>query len=54
MFNQNLAIIIGGSSGMGLETAKKLSSNNMELLITGKDKKNLKMLRQKYKNWEQK
>ncbi len=41
MFNQNLAIIIGGSSGMGLETAKKLSSNNMELLITGKDKQKL-------------
>ncbi|HAT1918388.1 TPA: SDR family oxidoreductase, partial [Legionella pneumophila] len=41
MFNQDLAIIIGGSSGMGLETAKKLSSQNVDLLITGKNKQKL-------------
>ncbi|HAT8180237.1 TPA: SDR family oxidoreductase [Legionella pneumophila] len=41
MFNQDLAIIIGGSSGMGLETAKRLSSESLDLLITGRDKPKL-------------
>ncbi|MCE0721716.1 MULTISPECIES: SDR family NAD(P)-dependent oxidoreductase [Legionella] len=42
MFNQNLAIIVGGSSGMGLETAKKLASGGFDLLITGRDEQKLK------------
>lgn len=41
MFNQDLAIIVGGSSGMGLETAKKLSSNRLDILIIGRDKPKL-------------
>ncbi|KGP62665.1 sugar dehydrogenase [Legionella norrlandica] len=41
MFNQDLAIIIGGSSGMGLETAKRLSNNSLDILITGRNKQKL-------------
>lgn len=41
MFNQDLAIIVGGSSGMGLETAKKLSNNRLDILIIGRDKPKL-------------
>lgn len=42
MSNQNLAIIIGGSSGMGLETAKRLATNGLDLLITGTNERKLK------------
>ncbi|WP_454782212.1 SDR family NAD(P)-dependent oxidoreductase [Legionella sp. WA2022007384] len=42
MLNHNLAIIIGGSSGMGLETAKKLAASGVDLLITGRDEQKLK------------
>lgn len=42
MLNQNLAIIVGGSSGMGLETAKRLAASGFELLITGRDEQKLK------------
>ncbi|ARM32384.1 SDR family oxidoreductase [Legionella longbeachae] len=41
MFRKELAIIIGGSSGMGLETAKRLSGYGMDLLITGRDEQKL-------------
>lgn len=41
MFNHDLAIIVGGSSGMGLETAKKLSNNRLDILIIGRDKPKL-------------
>lgn len=42
MFHQDLAIIVGGSSGMGLETAKRLSNSSLDILITGRDKQKLK------------
>jgi NAD(P)-dependent dehydrogenase (short-subunit alcohol dehydrogenase family) len=41
MFKQDLAIIVGGSSGIGLETAKKISNNHLEILIIGRDKQKL-------------
>lgn len=41
MLNKDLAIIVGGSSGMGLETAKRLSSSGVSLLITGRDEQKL-------------
>ncbi|QMT61555.1 MULTISPECIES: SDR family NAD(P)-dependent oxidoreductase [unclassified Legionella] len=42
MVHHNLALIIGGSSGMGLETAKKLAaSSDLDLLITGRDEHKL-------------
>jgi NAD(P)-dependent dehydrogenase (short-subunit alcohol dehydrogenase family) len=41
MSNNNLAIIIGGSSGIGLETAKKISKSGLTVLITGRDLKKL-------------
>ncbi|AWN75623.1 SDR family oxidoreductase [Legionella anisa] len=42
MLDQNLAIIVGGSSGMGLETAKRLAPSGLDLLITGRDEQKLK------------
>jgi NAD(P)-dependent dehydrogenase (short-subunit alcohol dehydrogenase family) len=42
MLHKDLAIIVGGSSGMGLETAKRLSTHNLDLLITGRDNQKLK------------
>ncbi|MBL7480712.1 SDR family NAD(P)-dependent oxidoreductase [Legionella bononiensis] len=42
MQTQNLAIIIGGSSGMGLETAMRLASPALNILITGRDEQRLK------------
>ncbi|VEB34568.1 glucose-1-dehydrogenase [Legionella cherrii] len=42
MSNQKLAIIVGGSSGMGLETAKRLAANGLDLLITGTNEQKLK------------
>ncbi|HHT0593313.1 TPA: SDR family NAD(P)-dependent oxidoreductase [Legionella anisa] len=42
MLDQNLAIIVGGSSGMGLETAKRLAPSGLDLLITGRDEQQLK------------
>ncbi|HHF7366015.1 TPA: SDR family NAD(P)-dependent oxidoreductase [Legionella bozemanae] len=42
MCNQNLAIIVGGASGMGLETAKRLATSGLDLLITGRDEQKLK------------
>ena len=41
MFNQNLAVFVGGSSGIGLETAKRLSADGLDILITGRDKQKL-------------
>ena len=41
MFNRNLAIIVGGSSGMGLEIAKRLAENGLDVLITGRNKQKL-------------
>lgn len=37
MATKSLAIIVGGSSGMGLETAKKLAEQGHDLLIIGKE-----------------
>ncbi|PWY56690.1 sugar dehydrogenase [Legionella qingyii] len=42
MLHHNLAIIIGGSSGMGLEAAKKLAASELDLLITGRSEHKLK------------
>jgi len=42
MSNQNLAVIVGGSSGMGLETAKTIMEDNLDLLLIGKDENKLK------------
>lgn len=42
MFNKNLAIIVGGSSGIGLETAKMILKEGLDLLIIGRDDKKLK------------
>ncbi|MCW8470752.1 SDR family oxidoreductase [Fluoribacter gormanii] len=42
MLNHKLAIIIGGSSGMGLETAKTLAASDVDLLITGRDERKLR------------
>lgn len=41
MYSQNLAIIVGGSSGIGLETAKRLATSGISLLITGRDEQKL-------------
>ena len=41
MKTKGLAIIIGGSSGMGLETAKKIISNDYTIHITGRDTEKL-------------
>ncbi len=41
-FNQaGSALIIGGSSGMGLATAKKLLENNIDVVIVGRDEDKL-------------
>jgi NAD(P)-dependent dehydrogenase (short-subunit alcohol dehydrogenase family) len=41
-FNQSgVALIIGGSSGMGFETAKRLVSNGLEVVIVGNNKDKL-------------
>ena len=37
MTEQTLAIVVGGSSGMGLETAKKLANQGHDLLIIGRE-----------------
>ncbi len=42
MISQNLAIIIGGSSGIGLETAKMIAINKLNILITGRSEAKLK------------
>lgn len=42
MVNQPIAVIIGGSSGIGFETAKKLAEIHTNLIITGRDEKKLK------------
>src|SRR5690349_7285388 len=42
MFNQDLAIIVGGSSGMGLEIAKRLAASGLDLLIMGRNEQKLK------------
>ncbi|KTD82944.1 SDR family NAD(P)-dependent oxidoreductase [Legionella waltersii] len=42
MLHNDLAIIVGGSSGMGLETAKRLSNHNLDLIITGRDSQKLR------------
>ncbi len=39
---KELALIVGGSSGMGLETAKKLVKDNVTLLIVGRREDGLK------------
>ena len=36
---ENTAIIIGGSSGIGLGLAKVLAINNYNLILVGRDKK---------------
>ncbi|AUH72988.1 SDR family NAD(P)-dependent oxidoreductase [Legionella sainthelensi] len=41
MLRNDLAIIVGGSSGMGLETAKRLSGYGLDLLITGREEHKL-------------
>ncbi|KTD11002.1 3-oxoacyl-ACP reductase [Legionella gratiana] len=41
MLHKDLAIIVGGSSGMGLETAKRLSRYGLDLLITGRNEQKL-------------
>lgn len=35
--SKTLALIVGGSSGMGLETAKLLAAKNIKILIVGRD-----------------
>ncbi|OUR95719.1 sugar dehydrogenase [Halobacteriovorax marinus] len=42
MSEQNLALIVGGSSGIGLETARRLAKNGSTVLITGRDEEKLK------------
>lgn len=42
MLNQNLAVIVGGASGMGLETAKRLAKKGLNVLITGRNEAKLK------------
>ena len=41
----NLAIIIGGSSGMGLATAKQLAAKGTDLIIVGRDIDKLKAVK---------
>lgn len=42
MSEEILALVIGGSSGIGLETAKRLATQGNTVLITGRDSKKLK------------
>lgn len=42
MSNNKVSLIIGGSSGIGLETAKRLAKNGSTVLITGRDEEKLK------------
>jgi len=46
MLNKNLAVIIGGSSGMGMETARRLSKSKIDILIAGRDEQKLKKVSQ--------
>ncbi len=39
--NKKLALIIGGSSGIGLATAKQLAKSDVNLIIVGRDQKKL-------------
>ena len=41
-----LAVIIGGSSGMGLATAKQLAAQGIELIIVGRDSDKLNAVKQ--------
>jgi NAD(P)-dependent dehydrogenase (short-subunit alcohol dehydrogenase family) len=43
--NQKIAIVTGGSSGLGLAIAKKFVVNRMTTIITGRDDKRLKQTR---------
>ena len=38
-FNDKWAIILGGSSGLGLASAKKLASHGMNICIVHRDRK---------------
>jgi NAD(P)-dependent dehydrogenase (short-subunit alcohol dehydrogenase family) len=44
MLNQNVAMIVGGSSGIGLETAKTIIREGLDLLIIGRDDRKLKRI----------
>ena len=41
----NLAVIIGGSSGMGLATAQQLAAKGTDLIIIGRDTDKLKVIK---------
>ena len=41
MSNQTIALIVGGSSGMGLATAKLLAQDNIKIIITGRSQSKL-------------
>lgn len=47
---QSMAIVVGGSSGMGLATAKRLLKNGVDTLIVGRDKAKLDEAQQMLSN----
>ena len=49
---KNTAIIIGGSSGIGLGLAKVLAINNYNLILVGRDKKKLNKAKNSFVNIE--
>ncbi len=50
MANDSLAIIVGGSSGIGFETAKKLAAQKQNLLIVGRDQAKLDLSQKNLEN----
>lgn len=50
MSKQSVAVIIGGSSGMGLATAKKLTDKVNNIIIVGRDKDKLDHAKQEFEN----